>query len=102
MAIDLGTGFSTDTGTALFGLIGPAITGMGALAVASAIAAIGVAIIRHMQHPNDESAVATLHRVRRVLMVISFLSVSGAVFAWIITGTSPDEIPGVHYIRSWF
>lgn len=98
----IGTNIGVKTGTALFSFLSGALHGLSGLAVASAVLAIGIAVGRHLLSPTDEQTAATLARVRRVLTVVSFLSVSGAIVAWILTATAEEPVPGAHFVRWWF
>lgn len=90
------------TGTSAIDALGEPISALSGLAVAAAAIAIVVAVARHFVGPTDESLGKTLARVRRVLMLVAFLSVSGAFFSWIVTGTASESVPGISYIRGWF
>lgn len=100
--MELGTGISHSAGTSLFSALGPVVSGLGGLAAACALAAIGIAVLRFMLQPSDEATLAAITRVRRILVVASFLAASGSVIVWIVNNTSSDPIPGLRYIQYWF
>ena len=102
MAIELGANIGVQAGTSLFPELGGAVAGLAGIAAASAVAAIVIAVLRYTLKPDDESRIASVLRLRRILVVASFLAASGSFFAWIVTGTTSDAVPGLDYVRNWF
>lgn len=100
--MELGTGMNVNAGTSFFSALGPVIAPLSVLAAACATVAIGIAIGRYLLQPSDEATVATLTRVRRILVVISFLAALGSIIVWIVNNTATNPIPGLNYIRNWF
>lgn len=97
----IGTDGGVQPGDAAIAAIGDPLDALFGLAVAAAAVAVFAAIARHFLAPDDDSLGRTLVRVRRVLMVVAFLSVCGSVFIWVVQGTTSSDVPGLEYLGRW-
>lgn len=100
--IEIGASIGLSAGTSVFAELGGPLSALSGTTLVCATAAIIVAVVRYNLKPDDENAIASATRIRRVLTVASFLAASGAFFTWLITGTASDPVPGLDQISGWF
>lgn len=94
----LGSEINTRAGTSLFEEVGPAFAAFGGLAVATAILALTIAVLRFLIQPTDDQMAATINRVRRVLTILVFFSTFGMIVTWISGNLSEAPIIGQNYL----
>ena len=98
----IGSELAFGAGATLFGFLKTALLRyLPEIAVAAAVLAVGVACARALFARADEERAAAVARIGRILLVVAFLSCLGAVFSWVVSGTSAEGAPGLEALFRW-
>lgn len=98
----LGSGLAFGAGESLFTFLKYGLFRyLPEIAVAAAVLAVGVACLRALAAGGDAERSAAVARIGRVLLVVAFLSCLGAVFSWIVAGTSAEGAVGAGMLSRW-